>query len=91
MKNAVFWDVMPCGSLRTDVSEECSAPIITVHWLLVTANVLSSPILVSLMMEALHSSKMSVLKRATQPNITYTYQPNQQKSMNNKCNYLARQ
>jgi hypothetical protein len=25
MKNAVFWDVTPCGSLRTDVSGECIA------------------------------------------------------------------
>jgi hypothetical protein len=38
--------------------------------LLVTANVVpSSPILVTLMMEALSSSKMSVLTRATQRNI----------------------
>jgi hypothetical protein len=22
MKNGVFWDVKPCGSVRTDVSEE---------------------------------------------------------------------
>jgi hypothetical protein len=22
MKNAVFWDVIPCGSVRTDVSDE---------------------------------------------------------------------
>jgi hypothetical protein len=22
MKNAIFWDVTPCGSLMTDVSEE---------------------------------------------------------------------
>jgi hypothetical protein len=25
MKNDVFWDVTPCGSVRTDVSEELSA------------------------------------------------------------------
>jgi hypothetical protein len=30
MKNGVFWDVTPCGSVRTDVSEELSAPIIRV-------------------------------------------------------------
>jgi hypothetical protein len=30
MKNAVFWDVTLCGSLRTDVSEERSASIIRV-------------------------------------------------------------
>jgi hypothetical protein len=28
MKNAVFWDGTPCGSLKTDVSEESSASII---------------------------------------------------------------
>jgi hypothetical protein len=30
MKNAVFWDVTPCGSVRTDVSEECIVFIIRV-------------------------------------------------------------
>jgi hypothetical protein len=30
MKNGVFWDVTPCGSVRTDVSEELSASIIRV-------------------------------------------------------------
>jgi hypothetical protein len=38
-------------------------------WLLVTANVPSSPILVTLMMEALRSSEMSVLAGATWRNI----------------------
>jgi hypothetical protein len=38
-------------------------------WLLVTANVPSSPILVTLMMEVLRSSEMSVLTRATWQNI----------------------
>jgi hypothetical protein len=42
----------------------------SVCWLLVTANVVPiSPILVTLMMEALSSSEMSVLIRATQRNI----------------------
>jgi hypothetical protein len=42
----------------------------SVRRLLVTANVVpSSPILVTLMMEALSSSKMSVLIRATRCNI----------------------
>jgi hypothetical protein len=55
MKNGVFWDVMPCGS---------------VHQLLVTTGVVpSSPILVTLMKEALSSSEMSVLTRATWRNI----------------------
>jgi hypothetical protein len=42
----------------------------TILRLLVTANVPSSPILITLMMEALHSCETSVLKRATRRNIT---------------------
>jgi hypothetical protein len=30
MKNGIFWDVTPCGSVRTDVSEEPSASFIRV-------------------------------------------------------------
>jgi hypothetical protein len=30
MKNAVFWDVRPCVSVRTDVSEEIIASVIRV-------------------------------------------------------------
>jgi hypothetical protein len=30
MKNAVFWDVTPCGFGRSDVSEEYIASIISV-------------------------------------------------------------
>jgi hypothetical protein len=41
----------------------------SVRWLLATANVPSSPILVTLMMEALGSSEMTVLTRATRRNI----------------------
>jgi hypothetical protein len=41
----------------------------SVRWLLVTANVPSSPILVTLMMETLSSSETSVLTRAMQRNI----------------------
>jgi hypothetical protein len=60
--------------VRTDVSEERSVSIIRVtrivRRLLVTANVVpSSPILVTLMMEALLSSETSVLTRATRRNI----------------------
>jgi hypothetical protein len=71
--------------VRTDVSEELSASIIRVTrigelgtkldvtnnrcTLLVTANVPSSPILVILMMEALHSSETLLLTRATRRNI----------------------
>jgi hypothetical protein len=67
--------------VRTDVSEELSASIIrvtrigellrSVRRLLVTANVVpSSPILVTLMMEALSPSETSVLTTATRRNIT---------------------
>jgi hypothetical protein len=56
LKNAVFWDVTPCGSCKNQ--------------LLVTANIFpSSPILVTLMMEVLRSSETSVLTRATLCNI----------------------
>jgi hypothetical protein len=48
----------------TDVSEELSASII-----MVTRNVPSSPILVTLMMEAQSSSESSALTRATRSNI----------------------
>jgi hypothetical protein len=52
--------------VRTDVSEELSASIVflrSVRRLLVTANVPSSPILVTLMMEALSYSETSVRTR----------------------------
>jgi hypothetical protein len=68
--------------VRTDVSEESNASIIrvtigelettlarSVLRLLVTANVPSSPVLVTLMIEAIRSSEMSVPTRATRPNI----------------------
>jgi hypothetical protein len=56
--------------VRTDVSEGLSAFIISVHLLLVTANgVHSSPIHVTLTMEALSFSETSVLTRATWRNI----------------------
>jgi hypothetical protein len=70
--------------VRTDVSEELSASFIrvtrigelaavflrSVRRLLVTANVVpSSPILVTLMKEALSSSETSVLTRATRRDI----------------------
>jgi hypothetical protein len=67
--------------VRTDVSEELSASFIRVtrigelgtmlaHRLLVTASVVpNSPILVTLMKEALSSSETSVLTRVTRRNI----------------------
>jgi hypothetical protein len=64
MKNAVFWDVTPCGSCVNH------AFLRIVRLLLVTANVVpSSPILVTLIMEALGSSETSVLTRARRRNI----------------------
>jgi hypothetical protein len=58
--------------VRNDVLEEHSISIIRVAWicqLLVTANVVSSSPIVTLMVEVLHSSETSVLTRATWPNI----------------------
>jgi hypothetical protein len=49
--------------IRTDVSEERSAPIIIVNV------VPSSPILVTLIMEVIYSSETLVLTRATRRNI----------------------
>jgi hypothetical protein len=58
MKNGVFWDVTPCGFLRS------------MRRLLVTASIVpSAPILFTLMKEALSSSETSVLTRARQHNI----------------------
>jgi hypothetical protein len=56
--------------VRTDASEELSASFMSVRWLPVTASVVpSSPILVTLMKQALSSSETSVLTTATWRNI----------------------
>jgi hypothetical protein len=56
--------------VRTEVSEELSAFLRNVRRLLVTASVVpSSPILVTLMKEALSCSETSVLTSATRRNI----------------------
>jgi hypothetical protein len=64
LKNGVFWDVMPCGCCKNRLFLRC------LRQLLVSASVFpSSPILVTLMKEALSSSETSVTTRATRRNI----------------------
>jgi hypothetical protein len=71
MKNAVFGDVTPRGSCK----KRCFGGTYHVHDLhsvlqfLVSANVPSSQILVTLMMEAIHSSETSALTGTTWCNI----------------------
>jgi hypothetical protein len=57
------------GTLATLATDARFEEIRTVRRLLVKANVSSSPILVTLMMEAISSSETSVLTRATRRNI----------------------
>jgi hypothetical protein len=58
------------GGLETTLAVTSNLFLHSVRRLLVTANVVpSSPILVTLMMEALRSSEMSVLTRVTRHNI----------------------
>jgi hypothetical protein len=53
MRNAIFWDVTPCGSCKNrHFGGTCQ--------LLFTANVVGSLIIFTVMMEAMFSSKMSV-------------------------------
>jgi hypothetical protein len=58
MKKSVFWDITPCGSCKNQEQ----------HKLVAACVVPSSPILVTLMKEALRSSETSVLTRATRRN-----------------------
>jgi hypothetical protein len=60
----VFWDVTPCDSCN-NIAFLCS-----MFRVLVTANVPSSPILVTLVTEAIRSSETSVVTRATRRNIS---------------------
>jgi hypothetical protein len=64
MKNATFWDVTPCGSFknRRFVGTYC---LRSVFRLLAAANVPSSAILVTLMMEAICYSETLDLKSHT--------------------------
>jgi hypothetical protein len=57
MKNIVLWDVTVCGSCR-------SRQLYELRWL-VTAEVPSSPILFTLMMEVICSSEKLAFTRAT--------------------------
>jgi hypothetical protein len=59
LKNGVFWDVTPCGSVKNDVSKELSASIIRVTRIGE----------VGTMMEAQSSFETSVLTSATRGNI----------------------
>jgi hypothetical protein len=69
MKNGVFWDVTPYGSCKN--RRFGGIFLHSVRRLLVTANiVLSSPILVILMNEALSSSETSVFTKSTRGNIS---------------------
>jgi hypothetical protein len=63
MKNGVFWDVTLCGSCK---NRRFGGTLSLHHQ---GDKVTSSPILVTLMMEALSSSKTSVLTTATRRNI----------------------
>jgi hypothetical protein len=64
MKNGVLWDITPCCSYK--IRRFDLVFLRSVCRLLVTASVIpSSPILVTLMKEALSSSETSVLTRAT--------------------------
>jgi hypothetical protein len=67
---SVFWDVTPCGSCKNRRFGGTHFVFLrSVRRLLVTANVPSSPILVTLIMEALSSSETSALTRGTRRNI----------------------
>jgi hypothetical protein len=83
MKNAVFWDVTPCGFCKNRqfggtyclhhlrvTNRQARNNVSSVLRLLVTANdVPSSPILITLMMEVIRCSETSVPTRPTRRNI----------------------
>jgi hypothetical protein len=60
MKNGVFWDVTPCGSCKNcGISSQRASVVITAYVVPV------SPILISLLIEALRYPETSVRTRAT--------------------------
>jgi hypothetical protein len=80
LKNAVFWDVAPCGSCKNrrfgltyrlhHQGDNRWAAARSLLRFLVTANVVhSSPILITLMIETIHSSETPGLTRTTRRNI----------------------
>jgi hypothetical protein len=69
MKNGVFRDVTPCGSFKNRRFGRIWYLHLQGDKNLRTVNNVTSPILVTLMMEALSSSETSVLTRATRRNI----------------------
>jgi hypothetical protein len=91
MKNAVFWNVTPCGSCKNRRPFSIVFPR-SVCPLLVTANVVPiSPILVTLMMQAIRFSETSVLITALQRNIPedviFVEMPTRKFSRRHCCNF----
>jgi hypothetical protein len=68
MKNAVFWDITTCGCCKN--RGDNIAFLRSVFRLPVNSNVVpSSPTLITLIMEVIHSSETSGLVRTTRCNI----------------------
>jgi hypothetical protein len=61
MKNVAFWEVMPCGSVRTDISEESNASIIRVERIseLVIADVVPMSLILSIKLQILQTTRLN--------------------------------